>query len=63
MSGRTRWTGSPAAMRGARPAGPPRAPGAGLWFHFRIRATPLGASAVRARGEHGTLHLRLGAPF
>jgi hypothetical protein len=37
--------------------------GAGLWFHFRIRTTPLGASATFALGEEPALYLKFGAPF
>jgi hypothetical protein len=37
--------------------------GAGLWFHFRVRSTPLGASATFALGEEPALYLKFGAPF
>jgi hypothetical protein len=37
--------------------------GGGLWVHFRIRSTPLGASATFARGESSALYLKFGAPF
>jgi hypothetical protein len=37
--------------------------GGGLWIHFKIRSTPLGASATFARGERSALYLKFGAPF
>jgi hypothetical protein len=37
--------------------------GGGVWLHFRIRTTPLGASATFARGESSALYLKLGVPF
>jgi hypothetical protein len=37
--------------------------GGGLWLHFRIRTTPLGASVTFARGETSALYLKFGVPF
>ena len=37
--------------------------GGGLWFHFKIRSTPLGASATFAQGETSAVYLKFGAPF